>query len=83
MPNPRGQPGAMPASRLCTGMHSVGSRRRGLISASDGTQTSKCPYTCVCNQARCMGIRGHIGAYIGTERCILQDAPLCTSEVGA
>ena len=83
MPNPWGLPGEMPVSRLCTAMHPVGSRRRGLISASDCTQTSKCPYTCICNPGQIHRRRrdsAHIGGYSG---CRLQDALLCTSEVEA
>ena len=83
MPNPRGQPGAMPVSQPCTAMHLTGSRGEGLITASDGMDTSKCPYTCVCNQPRRLGIMVDFRAYIGTEQCMMQNALPCTSEVTA
>jgi hypothetical protein len=83
MPNLRGLPGEMPAPQPCTTMHSTDSRRRGLINESNCTQTSKCPYTCVCNPGQTHRRRrdlAHIGGHNG---CRLQDALLCTLEVKA
>lgn len=76
MPNPWGLPGEMPVPRLCTAMHSVGSCRRGLISVSDCTQTSKCPYMDTFNPGQTHKRRrdsAHIGGYSGCTftRCTL------------
>jgi len=74
-------PGETPAPQPCTAMHPTASRRRGIISESDGTHTPKCPYMGVCNQRRRRAIRGDIGAYGRSERCIMHDALSCTLEV--
>jgi len=76
MTDPKGLTGEMPARRGYTAMHLTGSRRRGLISASDGTDTSKCPYIGDCHYARRRAIRPGIGAYNGSERCTVHNAPL-------
>ena len=83
MPESGGLPGEMPAPQPCTAMHPVGSRRRGLISESDGTHTSKCPYMDVCNQPRRMGIMDAIQGYSVDLRCMLHSALSCTLEVTA
>jgi len=76
MSEPWSPTGEMPVPQPCTAMHPTGSRGGGLIPESDGAHTSKLPYTCVCNQPCCLGIRGHTEAYIGTERCTVHDALL-------
>jgi len=81
MTDPKGLTGEMPVRRGYTAMHLTGSRRRGLISESDGTHTSKCPYIGGCHYARRRAIRGDIGAYGGSKRCRLHLAPF--SEVVA
>jgi hypothetical protein len=76
MTDPKGLTGEMPVRRGYTVMHPTGSRRRGLISESDGTHTSKGTYIGDCNHPRCRAIRAGIGAYGGSERCRLHLAPL-------
>jgi len=76
------QTGEMPVPQPCTVMHPTGSRRRGLISESDSTHTSKDTYMGACNQRRCRAIRDDIGANTGTERCMVHGALSCTPEVG-
>jgi len=83
MPNPKGLTGEMPVTRPCTTMHLGGPRRRGLISESDGTHTSKCPYMDVCNQPRRMGIMDAIRGYSVDLRCTLHSTLSCTLEVAA
>jgi len=75
MPESEGLTGEMPVRRGYTPMHLAGSRRRGLISASDGTDTSKCPYMGDCHYACRRAIRPGIGAYNGSERCKMHGAP--------
>jgi len=72
----KGLTGEIPVRRRYTAMHPTRSRRRGLISESDGTHTSKCPYIGDCNHPRRRAIRAGIGAYGGSEWCKVQDAPL-------
>jgi len=81
MSDPHDLTGISSVRRRCTAMQPTASRRQGLITESDGTHTSKCPYTRVCNQRRCRAIRGDIGAYGRSERCIMHDALSCTLEV--
>jgi len=76
MRNPWGPTGEMPAARRYTAMHPTVSRRRGLMTESDGTDLSKCPYIDTCNHRRRRAISGDIGGYSGVERCIMHDAPL-------
>jgi len=76
MRNPWGPTGEMPAPRLCTAMHSTASRRRALITESDGTHTSKCPYMDTYNHRRRRAISRDIGGYSAVERCMVHDAPL-------
>lgn len=81
MPESEGLTGEMPVRRRCTAMYLTGSRRRGLISESDGTHTSKGTYIDACNQPRSHAIKADIGGYTGAERCIVQNALPCTSGV--
>jgi len=81
MPNPESPTGEMAVRRGCTAMHPTDSRGGGLIPGFDGTDTSKLPYTCVCNQPRCLGIRGGFGAYSADLRCTLHNTPPYTPEV--
>jgi len=76
MRNPRGPTGEMPAPRLCIAMHLTASRRRGLITESDGTDLSKCPYMDTYNHRRRRAISRDIGGYSAVERCMVHDAPL-------
>jgi hypothetical protein len=83
MRDPQGLTGEMPTPRLCTVMHSVGSRRRGLMSASNGTQTSKYPYMDTCNPGQTHRLRGGLAQIGGHNGCTVQRAPPCTPEVVA
>jgi len=76
MRDPWGLTGEIPSPRRYTAMHPTVSRRRGLITESDGTHTSKCPYISACNHRRSRAITGDIGEYSAVERCIMHDAPL-------
>jgi len=76
MPESEGLTGEMPVRRRCTAMHLTGSRRRGLIRASDGTDTSKGTYIEDCHHPCRRAIRPGIGAYGGSERCTVHNAPL-------
>lgn len=75
MTDPWGPTGEMPSPRRCTAMHPTASRRRGLITESDGTDTSKCPYIDTCNHRRHRAISRDIGAYSAVGRCMVHDAP--------
>jgi len=81
MPESEGLTGEMPVRRGYTAMHPTDSRGGGLIPGSDGTDTSKCPYIGECNHPCSRAIRPGIGAYGGSERCTVHNAPL--SEVVA
>jgi len=76
MRDPWGPTGEMPSPRRYTAMHPTVSRRRGLITETDGTDLSKCPYIDACNHRRCRAISCDIGGYRGVERCTVHDAPL-------
>jgi hypothetical protein len=76
MTDPESVSAGMPTRRSCTAMQPTRSRRRAFIPAHDSTQTSKPHYTCECYTRRRTAIRGDIGAYGGSERCTVHDAPL-------
>jgi hypothetical protein len=80
MTDPKGLTGKVPFRCGYTAMQPTAPRRRGFIHASDGTDTSKCPYIDVCNQPRCRAITADIRLESGPERCIMQDAIPCTPE---
>jgi hypothetical protein len=81
MTDPKGLTGKVPFRCGYTAMQPTAPRRRGFIHASDGTESSKCPYMGVCNQRRRRAITADIVAYDGSERCTVHGAPSCTLEV--
>jgi len=76
MPESEGSTREGPTRRRCTAMHSTHSRHGGLIRPTNDTNTSKCPYMCVCYSPRRPAIRDGMGTYGGSERCKMHDAPL-------
>jgi len=80
MTDPKGLTGKVPFRCGYTAMQPTAPRRRGFIHASDGTESSKCPYMSVCNQPHRRAITADIGVNSGSERCTVHSALSCTPE---